>query len=77
MVKLRKRKSNQPLFGSGVPISCAYCDHNLSPSGPTACRFGLKLSENGQCKRYRYNPLLRRPHAAPPLPGHDPEEFKL
>lgn len=77
MIKLRKKKSDPSLFGGSIPPSCAYCDHNLSPSCPTACRFGLKLSESGQCKRYRYNPLLRQPHAAPALPNYDPEEFKL
>lgn len=77
MMNLRKKRSGAPLFGAAVPPSCAYCDHNLSPSGPAACRFGLKLSEEGKCKRYRYNPILREPKNLPPLPEHDPEEFKL
>lgn len=77
MMKLRKKKPDTPLFGSGVPQSCAYCDHNLSPSGPTACRFGLRPPENAPCRRYRYNPLLRAPKPAPPLPEFDPEDFKL
>lgn len=71
------RKKDLPLFGSSVPPNCAYCDHNLSPSGPTACRFGLKLPEDGKCRRYRYNPILRQPKNTPPLPEFDPEEFKL
>lgn len=74
---MRKKKPDTPLFGSAVPPSCDYCDNNLCPSGPAACRFGLKLSEEGKCKRYRYDPMLREPKIMPPLPEHDPDEFKL
>lgn len=39
-------KKDTPLFGSGVAPSCEYCEHNLSPGGPPACRLGL-LPEDG------------------------------
>lgn len=71
------RKKDTPLFGQGIPPSCEYCDYNLSPSGPPVCRLGLKLSEEGKCRRYRYDPISREPKNLPPLPEHDPEEFKL
>lgn len=71
------RKKTSPLFGGSVPVSCVYCDYNASPAGDPVCRLGLKLPESGKCGRYRYNPLLREPKNPPPLPEHDPEEFKL
>ncbi len=39
-------KKDTPLFGSGITPSCEYCEHNLSPGGPPACRLGL-LPEGG------------------------------
>lgn len=71
------RKKAAPLFGSSLPVSCAYCEHNLSPEGDAVCRFKLSLSPEGRCKRYRYNPMLRAPKPQPVLPEFDPEEFKL
>lgn len=71
------RKKTPPLFGRDIPPDCAYCDYNASAPERPVCRLGLKRPENGKCARYRYNPLLREPKTPPPLPEHDPEEFKL
>lgn len=75
MIPLRKKKPR--LFGSGISPSCEYCAHDLSHSDPPVCRFGLELSEDGKCRRFCYDPLLRKPRTQPPLPEFDPEEFKL
>lgn len=75
MISLRKKKL--PLFGSGIEPRCEYCAHNLCPPGPPVCRFGLDTEDAEDCRRFGYDPLLRKPKVQPPLPEFDPEEFKL
>lgn len=72
------KKKRPPLFGGEIPPDCAYCHYNALLEGEPACALHLKM-ENGRCKSYLYNPLLRQPRPAPALriENFDPEDFKL
>ena len=65
-------KSKTSLFGSKIEPDCAYCTNNTAGG----C---LRQNEikNGKCSAFDYDPLLRRPKVAPPLPVPDAKEFEL
>ena len=33
--------------------------------------------KNGKCRKFDYNPIMRVPHGAAPLPSFDQEDFSL
>lgn len=72
------KKKKPPLFGGSIPPDCAYCCHNGGPEGQPVCTLRLSL-EDGKCRSYLYNPLMREPKPAPELrtDSFDPEDFKL
>lgn len=75
---LFQRKKKHPLFGGSIPPSCAYCQHNSGGEGQVAC--ALRRQPEGEaCKKYRYDPLLRKPRVAPSLrtSQYRPEDFQL
>lgn len=67
------KRSASAFFGRSIPPRCEYCAH----STPDGCQCGRTFPEEGVCKAYRYDPLLRVPLTPPPLPKYDPEEFNL
>lgn len=72
------RKKKKQLFGGNITPSCDYCQYNLGEEGTFLCSKNLTM-ENGKCKRYRYDPLMRRPKSFPALPAgrYSADEFKL
>ena len=72
------KKKKRTLFGGNIPPDCAYCRHNSGKSGQVLCSLRLTM-ENGKCKRYQYDPLLREPRQAPSLrtEQYSEEDFKL
>ncbi len=65
--------SRSPLFGRKITPACSYCAH---AAGDGSCTLH-RVMKNGKCSRYSYDPLLRSPKTAPPVPEHDAEEFSL
>ncbi len=74
---LKKKKT--PLFGGSIPPSCGYCCYNGCPEGQPVCTLRLVPEEEGKCRSYLYNPLMREPKPAPQLRAgaYQPEDFKL
>lgn len=71
------RKRKKKLFGTEIEPNCAYCRHN-GGKGAVFCTLRLQI-ENGKCKKFLYDPLLREPKSSPPLRGEkfSEEDFKL
>lgn len=64
------------LFGNNIEPDCSYCDHCISDGENRIC-IKNRYIENGKCRKFKYDPLLRKPFRAPVLPKFDPEDFKL
>ncbi len=65
------------LFGNSIAVSCSYCDNCIINSDGEQICTKNKSVENGKCRRFFYNPLLRKPFKPPVLPKFDPEDFQL
>ncbi len=63
---LFQKKQKKALFGGSIPPDCAYCQHNRGKPGQVLCALRMAM-ENGVCKQYRYDPLLREPRQGPTL----------
>ena len=65
------------LFGNNIEPKCDYCDHCISDGyGSRICVKNTYI-ENGKCRSFKYDPLLRKPFKPPVLPKFDPEDFQL
>lgn len=60
------KKNNKKLFGGKILPNCEYCFHGAKKDCETLCTLSLKLEE-GKCKKFYYNPLLRIPHEPPTI----------
>ncbi|MBQ1389065.1 MAG: hypothetical protein IIY78_05515 [Clostridia bacterium] len=64
------------LFGNNIEPDCAYCDHCVSDGVSNLCMKNSSIV-NGKCRKFRYNPLLRKPFKPPQLPKFDPSDFQI
>ena len=60
------------LFGNNIAVDCSYWAAN----GEQIC-VKNKAVIDGKCRKFSYNPLLRKPFKPPVLPKFDPEDFQL
>ncbi|HZJ78808.1 MAG TPA: hypothetical protein VFD52_08430 [Clostridia bacterium] len=62
-----------------IPPSCSYCIYGrLSPDGE--CILCIKkgvMRTDSSCRKFKYNPLNRRPKEKPLIPEMDEKEFEL
>ena len=55
------------LYGTRIDPNCEYCSHNTTPELSPNCAVHCEIDENGKCKKFAYDPLLRTPKKRPPL----------
>ena len=67
----------QKLFGNRVPPNCSYCTHGKKGKNGFGCEKGKRLSEEGKCRAFCYDPLKRSPQLPNALPKYNPEDFLL
>ncbi len=65
------------LFGKNVTVDCSYCDNCITNSDGGQICIKNKFIDNGKCRKFSYNPLLRKPFKPPVLPKFNPEDFQL
>ena len=65
------------LYGTRIDPNCEYCSHNTTPQTSPNCAVYCEIDENGKCKKFSYDPLLRTPKKRPPLAKFTKEDFKL
>lgn len=71
------KKKPKKLFGTHIAPDCGYCFHNAGEAGQIHCSLCLHL-QDGRCKKFVYNPLMRTPKAAPAFhKDYKPEDFSL
>ena len=64
------------LFGKNIVPACAYCSHSKMEGSTQFCD-AHKVLKNGKCRKFDYNPIMRVPHGAAPLPSFEQEDFVL
>ena len=64
------------LFGNNIVPSCAYCAHSKKEGDTQFCD-AHKTLKNGKCRRFDYNPIMRTPLGAAPLPSFTAEDFSI
>lgn len=65
------------LFGKNIAVDCTYCDNCIEGVGGEQFCVKNKAIINGKCRKFSYNPLLRKPFKPPVLPKFNPEDFQL
>lgn len=69
------------LFGNGIDPSCRYCSLCLAenPDGTFTCKRDPKRPkpDDGTCRSFHYDPLMRKPRTDEKLPTYDASDFKL
>ncbi|MDR1927327.1 MAG: hypothetical protein LBQ33_01640 [Oscillospiraceae bacterium] len=74
------RSARKALFRwKDFPPACEYCRQGKpSPDGSSVlCAEKGVMRKQSHCRRFRYDPLKRRPQRSPFLPEYDPEQFVL
>ena len=65
------------LFGNNISKNCSYCVNSyIDSAGDYICRI-FKHSKKDNCKKFKYDPLKRKPSIDPRIPKYDPSEFSL
>lgn len=64
------------LFGNNIEVSCEYCHNGQKFNEITICKANKEIV-NGNCSKFKYNPLMRVPKTAPTMPKYDPKDFEL
>ncbi|MEE0251766.1 MAG: hypothetical protein UEE41_00035 [Acutalibacteraceae bacterium] len=65
------------LYGTRINPNCEYCSHNTTPESLPNCAVHYEIDENGKCKKFSYDPLLRTPKKRPVLAKFSKENFEL
>lgn len=61
------------LYGKDIEPDCRYC----ACPADAACRKKAEAKRKTSCRKFIYDPLLRKPHKPPTLPSFSPDDFKL
>ncbi len=64
------------LFGNNIEVSCNYCSHSKIKNNTQFCTMN-KVLKNGKCRKFEYNPIMRKPNTTAQLPKYKPEDFAL
>lgn len=69
---------NKKLFGKNIEQKCSYCEKSdINSNGDVFCKIYRHFKPIGKCRKFRYDPLKRKPTVSPKLLKYDPKEFKL
>lgn len=69
----------QLLSEQEFPATCSHCQFGrLAPDTQSVlCIKRGVMQASSSCKKYRYDPLKRKPRQAPKLPDYQDEDFSL
>ena len=65
------------LFGNRIAPACRYCVYVRQQENGLVCQKKKAVEADGQCSRFRYDPLKREPKVLQELPTYSEEEFSL
>lgn len=64
------------LFGRNISPDCSYCENSFFENGIVGCKKSRHI-DNGKCKAFDYNPLLRIPRSITLRGTYTADDFKL
>lgn len=64
------------LFGQNIKPSCTYCENATTENHMTFCKKS-KTIQNGKCRSFKYNPIMRKPKSQSTVAQYSAEDFKL
>lgn len=64
------------LFGNNIAPSCSCCSHSKKEGEAQFCDIHRTLKD-GKCRKFSYNPIMRTPLGAAPLPSFKREDFSI
>lgn len=53
-------KKYKKLLGVGIPHNCDYCQNCVVEGGTNFCKFKKSINKKGICKKFDYNPVMRK-----------------
>ncbi len=65
------------LYGSHIKPNCDYCSNNTTPDLSPTCAVNCEINEDGICKKFVYDPLMRTPKKRPALAKFTKEDFEI
>lgn len=69
----------KPLFGKHIAPACEYCANGRLTTDQSMILCSRKgvVEKYHKCRRFQYDPLLRKPQTAPNLPKYSDKDFSL
>lgn len=64
------------LFGKNIAPDCTYCNNAVFENGGIACQKD-KMIQDGKCRAFSYDPLLRVPASVSLSGSFTAEDFQL
>ena len=64
------------LFGQNISPSCSYFDNSVVENEMVYCKKSKRIN-NGKCKSFRYDPLMRVPKTTVFNNKYSAEDFKI
>ena len=67
------------LVNADIEPACEYCVHGHMPSGSeyVLCKREGLMPPDSHCRKFKYDPLRRKPKKAPVLPEYSEDDFKI
>ncbi len=64
------------LFGQNISTDCSYCENAVIENEMAYCKKGKRIQQ-GKCRAFRYDPLMRVPKTATQRKKYTSEDFRL
>ncbi len=64
------------LFGQNISPDCSYCENAVFENEMVYCKKGKQI-QNGKCRAFRYDPLMRVPKNLSFNKKYSADDFKL
>lgn len=64
------------LFGQNILPDCSYCDNAVFENQMAFCKKNKRI-QNGKCRAFRYDPLMRTPKSSHIKKNYSIEDFKI
>lgn len=70
-------KKYRPVLGVNIPHNCEYCQNCVIEGGKNFCKVKKSINKKGICKKFDYNPVMRKITPPIALNKFDESDFAL
>lgn len=64
------------LFGQNISANCSYCENSIFEKDMVYCKKSKRIN-NGKCRAFSYDPLMRKPKTLFFKNNYSADDFKL